>query len=45
MPIAVKDYSWDETETLVHVVVPLKGVKASKADIFSTDDYLKVSLF
>ncbi|XP_071795119.1 dynein axonemal assembly factor 4-like [Asterias amurensis] len=43
MPIAVKDYSWDETETLVHVVVPLKGVKASKADIFSTDDYLKVN--
>ena len=44
MPITVKDYSWDETESTVHVTVPLKGVKPSKADIFSTDEYLKVSL-
>ncbi|XP_038076928.1 dynein assembly factor 4, axonemal-like [Patiria miniata] len=43
MPITVKDYTWDETETSVHVVVPLKGVKASKVDIFSTDEYLKVN--
>ena len=45
MPITIKDYTWDETETTLHVVVPLKGVKANKVDIFSTDEYLKVSLF
>ncbi|XP_077989227.1 dynein axonemal assembly factor 4-like [Glandiceps talaboti] len=43
MPIAIKDYSWDEAETTVHITVPLKGVKATKADIFSTDEYIKVS--
>nr|XP_006812430.1 PREDICTED: LOW QUALITY PROTEIN: dyslexia susceptibility 1 candidate gene 1 protein homolog [Saccoglossus kowalevskii] len=43
MPLAVKDYTWDETETTVHIVVPLKGVKANKVDIFSTDEYIKVS--
>ncbi|XP_070542821.1 dynein axonemal assembly factor 4-like [Ptychodera flava] len=43
MPISIKDYTWDETETTVHITVPLKGVKASKADIFSTDEYIKVS--
>ncbi|XP_033125192.1 dynein assembly factor 4, axonemal-like [Anneissia japonica] len=43
MPITVKDYVWDETESSVHITIPLKGVKSSKADIFSTDDYLKVN--
>lgn len=42
MPIAVKDYTWEETDTAVNIVVPLKGVKASKVDIFSTEEYLKV---
>ena len=43
MPIAVKDYTWRETEAEVHVVLPLKGVKASKADILSTQRYIKVN--
>ena len=43
MPILVKDLTWKETDLEVFVTVPLKGVKASKADIFSTDTYLKVS--
>lgn len=43
MPIAVKDYSWKETEAEVDIVLPLKGVKGSKADILSTDRYIKVS--
>ena len=43
MPIQVKDYKWQETETLVNIKVPLKGVVPAKVDIFSTDDYLKVS--
>ncbi|XP_034757696.2 dynein assembly factor 4, axonemal [Acipenser ruthenus] len=43
MPLIVKDYSWTQTETLVYINVPLKGVKAGKVDIFSTDEYLKVN--
>ena len=43
MPIVVKDFTWKETDTDVVITVPLKGVKPSKADIFSTDSYVKVS--
>ncbi|XP_055956232.1 dynein axonemal assembly factor 4 [Patella vulgata] len=43
MPIAVKDYSWDQNEKLVYLTVPLKGVKTNKVDIFSSEEYLKVS--
>lgn len=43
MPITVKDYSWTETEREVLITLPLKGVKSSKTDIFSTDHYLKVN--
>lgn len=43
MPILVKDFTWKETDLEVVITVPLKGVKGSKADIFSTDSYLKVS--
>ncbi len=43
MPILVKDFAWKETEIEVIITVPLKGVKGSKADIFSTDRYVKVS--
>ena len=39
----VKDYSWKETEAEVDIVLPLKGVKASKADILSTERYIKVN--
>lgn len=43
MPIAVKDYTWGETEQEVNISLPLKGVKSSKADIFSTNRYIKVN--
>ena len=43
MPIAVKDYTWRETEAEVDIVLPLKAVKPSKVDILSTERYLKVS--
>ena len=43
MPIAVKDYKWYETEKEVFLTLPLKGVKASKADIFTTSEYIKVN--
>ncbi len=44
MPIAVKDYTWEETERMIYITVPLKGVKPNKVDIFSTEEYLKVSI-
>ncbi|KAG7504535.1 dynein assembly factor 4, axonemal [Solea senegalensis] len=42
MPLLVTDYSWTQTETMVHVNVPLKGAKVGKVDIISSDEYLKV---
>ena len=44
MPIAVKDYTWQENESTVYIKVPLKGVKSQRVDIFSTENYLKVLL-
>ena len=42
MPVIVQDYTWSETTSEVVITVPLKGVKPSKVDIFSSDDYVKV---
>ncbi|XP_012670203.2 dynein assembly factor 4, axonemal isoform X2 [Clupea harengus] len=42
MPLIVKDYSWTQTESKVHISVPLKGMNAKQVDIFATDEYLKV---
>ncbi|GFN83463.1 dyslexia susceptibility 1 candidate gene 1 protein homolog [Plakobranchus ocellatus] len=43
MPLIVKDYTWEETDSMVWITVPLKGVKANKVDITSCEQYLKVS--
>ncbi len=43
MPIAVTDYTWKESELDLTIIIPLKGVKGSKADIFSTNQYIKVN--
>lgn len=43
MPIQVKDYVWEETDETVLITVPLKGVPSNRVDIFSVDDYIKVS--
>lgn len=43
MPIQVKDYVWEETDETVLITVPLKGVPSNQVDIFSIDDYIKVS--
>lgn len=45
MPLIVKDYVWEETDKNVFITVPLKGVKANKVDILSSEEYLKVSCF
>ena len=42
MPVTVQDYTWSETVNKVVMTISLKGVKPSKADIFSSDDYVKV---
>ena len=42
MPILVKDFTWDETESTVFIDVPLKGVASNKVDIFWSGQYLKV---
>lgn len=34
---------WEETEAEVHITVPIKGNNSSKADLFSSDDYIKVN--
>ncbi|XP_043532981.1 dynein assembly factor 4, axonemal [Chiloscyllium plagiosum] len=43
MPLQVKGYTWDQVDSQVFITVPLKGVRAGKADIFCTEDYLKVN--
>ena len=45
MPIIIKDYTWDETASVLFITVPLKGIKKEKIDIFSTETYLKVCIF
>lgn len=42
MPVLVKDYTWRQTENVVVIRVPLKGVHHSRVDIFSSDSYIKV---
>lgn len=41
MPLLVKDYTWRQTEKVVVIRVPLKGVHHSRVDIFSSDSYIK----
>lgn len=45
MPLAVRDYTWEETEKMLFLTVPLKGVKANKVDILSSEDYIKVHMW
>lgn len=42
MPLQVSDYSWQQTETAVFLSVPLRGVCVRDADVFCTENYLKV---
>ncbi|KAM8973448.1 dynein axonemal assembly factor 4 [Pelodytes ibericus] len=43
MPITVQDYTWEQTEELVYISLPLKAAKAGGSDVLCTEDYLKVS--
>ncbi|XP_045679193.1 dynein axonemal assembly factor 4 isoform X2 [Phyllostomus hastatus] len=43
MPLQVRDYSWQQTKTAVFISVPLRGVCIREADVFCTENYLKVN--
>ncbi|XP_064373469.1 dynein axonemal assembly factor 4 isoform X3 [Dromaius novaehollandiae] len=41
MPLWLRDYSWRQTDAAVYLSLPLRGVRATPANIFCTDQYLK----
>eukprot|EP00106_Octopus_bimaculoides_P005017 XP_014772459.1 PREDICTED: dyslexia susceptibility 1 candidate gene 1 protein homolog [Octopus bimaculoides] len=43
MPVLVKDYEWEETETNILIKVALKGIHSSKAGVLTSREYLKVN--
>ncbi|CAH0584517.1 unnamed protein product [Chrysodeixis includens] len=43
MPIIIKDYTWSQTNNVVHIRIPLNPVSHEKVDLFSTDKYIKAS--
>jgi hypothetical protein len=42
MPVIIRDINWEETDSNLVLHIPMKGAKASKVDILSSDQYLKV---
>ena len=42
MPLYVKEFEWSETDSVVTLLIPLKGASKKKVDIFSTNKYIKV---
>lgn len=42
MPLQVSNYSWQQTKTAVFLSLPLRGVCVRDADVFCTENYLKV---
>uniref|UniRef100_A0A672ZJP0 Dynein axonemal assembly factor 4 n=1 Tax=Sphaeramia orbicularis TaxID=375764 RepID=A0A672ZJP0_9TELE len=42
MPVLVPDYTWTQTQSTVHIHLPLKGAKPGRVHVTSTDEYLKV---
>ena len=45
MPLIIKDYTWSETEKQLFISIPLKGIKANKVDVFSSENYIKVCIY
>ncbi|XP_034831389.1 dynein axonemal assembly factor 4-like [Maniola hyperantus] len=43
MSILVKDYSWIQSSTNIHIRVPLDPVYKEKVDLFTTDRYIKAN--
>ncbi|CAF1135860.1 unnamed protein product [Rotaria sordida] len=43
MPVIIRDINWEETDANLVLHIPMKGAKANKLDVLSSDQYLKVS--
>lgn len=43
MPIIIKDFTWNQTESTLTIKVPIKGVIQAKSDVFTSPHYIKVS--
>ncbi|NXW46863.1 DAAF4 factor, partial [Nyctiprogne leucopyga] len=44
MPVWLREYSWRQTGSAVYLSLPLRGLRVTPANIFCTDQYLKVSI-
>jgi len=42
MPIAVRDFEWQQSDQMLFITIPLKGVTRNKVDILTTEVYIKV---
>lgn len=42
MPILVKDFTWNQSESRVCINLPLKGTKATNLDILNSLEFCKV---
>ncbi|NWU62023.1 DAAF4 factor, partial [Pterocles burchelli] len=44
MPVWLREYSWRQTGAAVYLSLPVRGVRVTPANIFCTEQYLKVSI-
>ncbi|NWV24159.1 DAAF4 factor, partial [Origma solitaria] len=44
MPVWLREHSWRQTLTAVYLSLPLRGARATAANIFCSEQYLKVSI-
>ncbi|NXS08747.1 DAAF4 factor, partial [Neodrepanis coruscans] len=44
MPVWLREHRWHQTLTAVHLSLPLRGARATAANIFCSERYLKVSI-
>ncbi|NXP13841.1 DAAF4 factor, partial [Thinocorus orbignyianus] len=44
MPVWLREHSWRQTASAVYLSLPVRGLRVTPANIFCTDQYLKVSI-
>ncbi|NXG85961.1 DAAF4 factor, partial [Stercorarius parasiticus] len=44
MPVWLREYRWRQTASAVYLSLPVRGLRVTPANIFCTDQYLKVSI-
>lgn len=42
MPIFIKNFVWRQTDNIIYIQIPLKGVPLNKVDIFISEKFLKL---